>query len=101
MKISLIITAQYEENYGLFNNEPFDIWKFKGEQRFTLKVDTNAFMYGEAEVITAVKTLIASQSDSGSRYTYVSHELVFSEPIELSEADFEVEFEKVCKEGAN
>jgi hypothetical protein len=99
MKNLVIITAQHEENYGFFNDVVVDNWKPKGEQLFTLRADVEAFMYAKEQAIAAFKTLLASQSNNLDRYTYVSHELVFCEPIELSEADFEAQVEIECEKG--
>jgi hypothetical protein len=99
MKNLVIITAQHEENYGFFNDVVVDNWKPKGEQKFTLNIDTEIFMYAKEQAIAAIKTLLASQSNNLDRYTYVSHELVFCEPIELSETDFITQVGIECGKG--
>jgi hypothetical protein len=56
-------------------------------------------MYAKEQAIAAIKTLLASQSNNLDRYTYVSHELVFCKPIELSETDFITQVGIECGKG--
>jgi hypothetical protein len=83
MKTLLHITAQVHENYG------GNTWKPKGGFMFTLRVESFAFMYMEAECIEAVQMLLDEQSNEHERFTYVSHELIFNEPKELDSDVFE------------
>ena len=97
----LRITAQYEENYNwhngqgtsegenkLFpwfdgNNKPY--WKKKGGVEFIIKgIEPDPVLYaapGEAE--DAIQTLLDEKSNNHSRYTLISWEFIYSEPIEL------------------
>jgi hypothetical protein len=97
----LQITAQYEENYGAHSwdgqGECPQHWKPKGGQMFTLRVDSDDFMYAEEQCIKAIATLLEKQSNNYERYWYVDHELVFSEPIVLDDAEFETELRAECE----
>jgi hypothetical protein len=97
----LQITAQYYENYGAHSwdgqGECPQHWKPKGGQIFTLRVDSDSFMYAEEQCIKAIATLLEKQSNNYERYTYVDHELVFSEPIVLDDAEFDKELTAECE----
>ena len=94
MKTLVIITAQTYENYGAHNwNGQGDCpqaWKPKGSQTFTLRVNSDAFLYMADECVKAIHSLLAEQSNNFERFTYIEHELVFHEPIALSDEKFEV-----------
>ena len=96
MKTLLQITAQVHENYGTHNwngeGECPEYWKPKGGQMFTLRVDSNNFMYAETECLKVIDTLLARQSNESWRYTYTAHELIFHEPIALDDDQFQSEF---------
>jgi hypothetical protein len=80
------ITAQYEENYGDSVNPH---WKPKGGVEFTLNVDADDFMYSEEICVMAIKKLLTeAESNNCCRYTYVSHELIFSS-IKMDDELFE------------
>ena len=101
----LQITAQYHENYGAHSwsgvGECPQNWKAKGGQVFTLRVDSDSFMYVEEQCVKAIETLLEKRSNDFERYTYISHELIFSEPIALDDAEFEAELEAECKKAFN
>jgi hypothetical protein len=101
----LQITAQYHENYGARSKSDVgecpQHWKPKGEQVFTLRVDSDSFMYVEEQCVKAIETLLEKRCNDLERYTYVDHELVFSEPIALDDAEFEAELEAECKKAFN
>jgi len=70
------ITAQCEWNNGDSVNPH---WKPKGGVEFTLMVDADDFLYSKEICIMAIKMLLSdAESNNCCRYTYVSHELVFS-----------------------
>ena len=102
MNTLLHITAQYHENYGAHDwngqGECPQAWKPKGGQVFTLRVNSDNFMYAEAECLKAIATLLAKQSNEYARYTYIDHELVFSEPIALDSDLFESELLYECEQ---
>ena len=90
MKILCQITGQYYENYGTeINGVSHDAWKPKGSFVFNLKVDVDDFMYAEDECVEAIKMLLEEQSNSHSRFSYVSHELIFNDIIELDSESFQ------------
>jgi hypothetical protein len=102
MNTLLQITAQYHENYGAHDwngqGECPQHWKAKGGQMFTLRVDSDSFMYAEDQCKLAIASLLAKQSNEYERYTYVDHELVFQEPIALDNAEFEAELRAECEQ---
>lgn len=86
MKTLLNIYAQVYENYG---ENQYPIWKAKGGQIFQTRVDMNDFMYVENDCIKALKKLVRENSNDYIKFEYVSHELIFSEPIIIEEEKFE------------
>jgi len=99
MNTLLQITAQYYENYGSEIHGIFhDAWKAKGSQVFTLRVNSDSFMYAETECLKAIDVLLAKQSNKHELFTYVAHELIFQEPIALNDAEFESELLYQCEQ---
>lgn len=96
------IFAQVHENYGAhdWNGQGTcpQSWKPKGCQMFTLRVDSDAFSYVEEQCVKAIEKLLEKQSNDFYRYEYLSHELVFQEPIALNDAEFETLLQAECKE---
>jgi hypothetical protein len=76
------ISTQRYENYN-DSGEGKPYWKPKGEQIFTLRADSDCFFYGEDIAIAAIKSLLEEHSNDHFKFMYVSHEVIFSEPIEL------------------
>ena len=74
------VIAQYHDENG----------KPAGGQEFTFRADSDHFLYAEKEVLTrAIQSMIDIEMDKwAGKYTYVDHELVFHEPIEL-QSNFE------------
>jgi hypothetical protein len=106
MKTLVNIHAQVHENYGAHNwdfatstNPCPQHWKAKGGRMFTLRVDSDLFLYAEEQCVNAIKELLALQSNEYYRYTYIDHELIFHEPKSLDDNLFEeyfrIENEKV------
>ena len=89
MKTLCQITAQYYENYGDSKN-PY--WKAKGGQIFNVYVDADDFFYSQDVAVEAIQELLSKQSDWHGKYEYLSYELIFAEPIVLSDRDFEKSF---------
>lgn len=88
------ILAQYEENYGLAEGGA-DCWKNKGGAEFTFEIDSHLMFYDSEKVINTVKTvLLKEKSNRFCRYSYLSHELVFDQPISIQQ-----EMEKALGEG--
>lgn len=80
----LRITAQYQENYN-HSGEGAPYWKNKGGVEFIIRgIEPDPVLYaapGEAE--DAIQTLLDEHSNSMCRYTLISWEFIYSEPIEL------------------
>ena len=93
MKTLVQITAQYYENYGFHNGT--ESWKPKGSQVFNLYADSDLFFYGEEMCIEAIKLMLEQHCDRLNKFEYISHELVFAEPIELDGDKFESIFDMV------
>lgn len=85
-KTLVVITAQYYENYGYSDGS--DFWKPKGGQEFHIYADSDDFFYGEQFCIQAIKEMLAEESNAFARYEYLSHELIFSDPIKLDSEKF-------------
>lgn len=96
-KTLCIVTAQYRENYGW--SEGFvgaeAKWKNKGEATFHLQVEADHFLYAKEEAIQAISEMLKEQSNDAVDYSYVDHELVFHEPIQLSADEFESKFDAI------
>jgi hypothetical protein len=93
MKTLVQITAQYYENYGFYNGT--ESWKPKGSQVFNLRADSDLFLYGEEMCVEAIKVMLEEHCDRLNRFEYISHELVFAEPMELDGDKFESIFDMV------
>jgi hypothetical protein len=80
MKTLVRVLAQYTNENG----------KLKGGQEFTFRADSYDFMYAPEEIIIkSIQKLLDIQDEEWcGHHTYVSHELVFHEPIELK-GDFD------------
>ena len=88
------VTAQVHENYGIADSPH---WKPKGAQEFFFRADSDHFLYMDRDPIgRAIQAMIDKQMAqyTFTRCTYVEHELIFSEPIELKE-DFSMELNGV------
>ena len=97
MKTLVQITAQYFENYNFFNGGT-PRWKPKGGQVFSMHVDSDLFLYGEDTCVEAIKVMLEEQCDKLNKFEYISHEIIFSEPIVLDNDKFESIFDKICIE---
>jgi len=93
MKNLVQITAQYYENYGFHNGT--ESWKSKGSQVFNLYADSDLFFYGEEMCVEAIKVMLEEHCDRLNRFEYISHELIFAEPMELDGDKFESIFDMV------
>lgn len=91
------ITTQVWENKSFYNGG--NSWKPKGMQIFNLYADSDDFAYGEDKCVEAIKELLEEQSNEAERFDYVSHELIFHEPIELNWMKFENKLGHSCQEG--
>jgi hypothetical protein len=79
MMISILVSAQYYENYS-DNQTPY--WKPKGGVDFSFPIDSDLVMYAYKEDLkSALIKMVEEQSNEYSRYEYMSHEVKFSKPI--------------------
>jgi hypothetical protein len=79
MMISILVSAQYYENYS-DNQTPY--WKPKGGADFSFPVDSELVMYLYKEDLRkALIKMVEEQSNEYSRYEYIDHEVKFSAPI--------------------
>ena len=88
MKTTVIVTAQYHENKAFW--EGGEAWKPKGGQEFILKSESDHFMYAEEECVEVIKEMLKERSNNLCRFTYITHELKFHDPILFN--DFEERF---------
>ena len=79
MMISILVSAQYYENYSDSKN-PY--WKPKGGADFSFPVDSDLVMWIYKEDLKiALMKMVEAQSNEYSLYEYISHEFKFSDPI--------------------
>jgi hypothetical protein len=79
MMISILVSAQYYENYSDSKN-PY--WKPKGGVDFSFPVDSDLVMYAYKEDLkNALIKMVEEQSNDYSRYEYIDHEVKFGKPI--------------------
>lgn len=94
MNTLITVTAQFHENYGTAESPH---WKPKGAQQFFFRADSDHFLYIDRDPIgRAIQTMIDKHMAqyTHTKCTYVDHELIFSEPIELKQ-DFAMELNRV------
>jgi hypothetical protein len=79
MMISILVSAQYYENYSDSKN-PY--WKPKGGADFSFPVDSDLAIYAYKEDLkNALMKMVEEQGNEYSLYEYISHEFKFSDPI--------------------
>ena len=79
MMISILVSAQYYENYS-DNQTPY--WKPKGGADFSFPIDSDLVMYAyKEELREALIKMVEEQSNEYSRYEYIDHEVKFAAPI--------------------
>jgi len=79
MMISILVSAQYYENYSDSKN-PY--WKPKGGADFSFPVDSDLAIYAcKEDLKAALMKMVEDQGNEYSRYEYISHEFKFSDPI--------------------
>jgi hypothetical protein len=89
MMISILVSAQYYENYSDSKN-PY--WKPKGGVDFSFPVDSDLVMWIYKEDLKiALMKMVEDQSNEYSRYEYIDHEVKFSKPIVVEGLDIELE----------
>ena len=88
MMISILVSAQYYENYSDSKN-PY--WKPKGGVDFSFPVDSDLVMWIYKEDLKiALMKMVEDQSNEYSRYEYISHEVKFGKPIVVEGLDIEL-----------
>lgn len=81
MNVTLRIKAQYYENYSSSDTPHF---KPKGAQYFESAASSDLLMYvGHDNLITACEEILETHSNSVVRFTYIDHEVIFSDPVPL------------------
>ena len=94
--VEVRILTQVEENYGHY--EGYFKWKKKGGQEFSMNVDDGLMMYGDKDVIIkSFQKFLDLESNDFVKYTYLSHELVFHNLIELK-GNLSKVYEKISEE---
>jgi hypothetical protein len=79
MMISILVSAQYYENYS-DSQTPY--WKPKGGVDFSFPIDSDLVMYAyKEELREALIKMVEEQSNEHSRYEYIDHEVKFAAPI--------------------
>lgn len=83
------VTCQYSENYGYHDWDGVGPcpqgWKFKGGSYFRFLVDVDDLMYGGDMVVDVVREVLRDMSNDCVRYEYVSHQVFFEEPLDITE----------------
>jgi hypothetical protein len=88
MMISILVSAQYYENYSDSKN-PY--WKPKGGVDFSFPVDSDLVMWIYKEDLKiALMKMVEAQSNEYSLYEYISHEVKFGKPIVVEGLDIEL-----------
>lgn len=97
MKATVIIDAQYYENYNVgpegFGKVPH--WKPKGGHQFKIEMDTDIIFYcpDVAEVFTK---MVEKHNSIAEKFEYIGYEIQFQEPTVLgTEEDFLSVFETI------
>ena len=81
MMISILVSAQYYENYNT-TGEGAPYWKPKGGMDFCFPIDSDLVMYTYKEDLkAALIKMVEEQSDGHSLYEYIGHEVKFFNPI--------------------
>ena len=82
---TVLVHAQYEENYGFTNNTIH--WKKKGGHTFQIKMDADVLLYADAAAVFG--KMLESQCNDLERFTYIDYEIQWQEPTVLgTEEDF-------------
>jgi hypothetical protein len=62
----------------------FENGKPKGGVTYTFVVDSDIMFFAEERVIVAMERVLADLSSEDSRVEYISHEVVFQEPTDIT-----------------
>ena len=87
MKVKIYINTQLHENYGF--HEGNEHWKPKGGHQFVIEgVEDDLIMYaGRRHVKDAIDAHLKANSNDLERFTYIDHEVVFSQ-TKIAGVDF-------------
>jgi hypothetical protein len=91
--VTIRVISQSLENYSFLENGEIDgvnpYWKCKGGQVFEIKVDGDFVMIVDKSVmIQGIKTFLERHSNVGWKYEYISHEVIFGNPIVIDSDTF-------------
>jgi hypothetical protein len=77
--VLVVITSQFIDGDG----------KHKGRQEFSMRADSDIFMYGDNDLVVSTIQKMIDQTMKGweGKYQHVTHELLFRDQIEL-QGDF-------------
>tara|TARA_B110000285_G_scaffold116232_2_gene131700 strand:- start:3031 stop:3345 length:315 start_codon:yes stop_codon:yes gene_type:complete len=90
MKNTVIITSQYQENYGAHdwdgNGDCPQHWKNKGSHLFSIELDIDLLMYCQDadEVLTQ---MCAAHNSDHERFIYMEHEVQWNKPTPLGSTE--------------
>jgi hypothetical protein len=87
MNVLVQITAQYYENYGFSEGKIY--WKPKGSLTYHLRADDDCFLYQPELSVEVIKEMLKKECNEAVKVEYLMHELIFHEPLELQEAEFD------------
>jgi len=92
MKNTVIINAQYKENYGSHDwngiGECPQSWKSKGGFQFSIEMNADFLLYEEASCIEVFKQMLTAESNNHEAFEYIDHEIQWSEPTKLDSDKF-------------
>ena len=91
MNAIITIQTQYQENYS---DTATSSWRNKGGQTFSVEIKSDTLMYGTDNLVPHLESLLAAESNSMSRYLYVSHNVAFNKVQVLSQATLEASIQK-------
>ena len=89
-RVRVEVLAQVLENYGY--HEGGNSWKPKGAQMFIIYADDVQY-YDKEDLVEAIKVCLEKESNDFNRFEYVNHELMFHEPIEIPNEQFDACFD--------
>lgn len=88
MKVELRIQAQCYENYNLTGEGEPD-FRPKGSQVFKCRVNADTMLLvGHEGLIKVCENLLKQHSNGAVCFTYLYHEIIFNDPIEISAPEF-------------
>ena len=94
MNVKVTVKAQMHENKAFY--EGGEAWKPKGVTHFSIEhVDADIVMYASDKVVTeSLIEQLESFSSDLEKYTYIDHEIIFSE-AKIAGVDFSESLSKI------